>query len=292
MSVPSNIAMLASTSLFLLVTILAGCDETSTPQLQATTANLPDACGAEVEGARYRASSWLLIEKCGCPDGYSLIGADADCGNGADQHFKLGKLTGKGCSCAQNKACPPVTTQKGFNLEAYISKQWYIQQQMPTQYLDITMNYCVNAKYTKLEKPTFWGYTIQVRNQASKKDGTLSDSGDFLCAYGYDAQDPAKLSVAPCFLPKAASGPYWVLDYSEEEGYALISGGQPTLATPFGCRTGSGVNDAGLWIFTRQAKTNHTLVEKVRGIAAEQGFDLSVLNPVDHTNCTWLPAYQ
>ena len=34
-----------------------------------------------------------------------------------------------------------------------------------------------------------------------------------------------KLEVAPCFLPTALAGPYWVLDYSEEEGYALISGG-------------------------------------------------------------------
>lgn len=33
-----------------------------------------------------------------------------------------------------------------------------------------------------------------------------------------------KLEVAPCFLPTVAAGPYWVLDYSEEEGYALISG--------------------------------------------------------------------
>lgn len=36
-----------------------------------------------------------------------------------------------------------------------------------------------------------------------------------------------KLEVAPCFLPTALAGPYWVLDYSEEEGYALISGGEP-----------------------------------------------------------------
>ena len=36
-----------------------------------------------------------------------------------------------------------------------------------------------------------------------------------------------KLEVAPCFLPTALAGPYWVLDYSEEEGYALISGGGP-----------------------------------------------------------------
>jgi len=267
-------------------------------EFDAMVANSTDICGSAVHGAMLRTSSWFRIEDCMCPSGYALIGNDGDhseaCGDGTRQYFRKAEFSSgkKSCACAKNKACPPVTTQKGFNLDEYVSKRWYIQQQMPTQYLDITKNYCVNAKYTKLAKPSFWGYTIQVSNQASKKDGTLSDSGDFLCAYGYDKKDPAKLAVAPCFLPKVTSGPYWVLAYNETEGYALVSGGQPEVATPFGCRTGSGVNDAGLWIFTRQAKASSALVEKVRGIAEEQGFDLGVLNPVDHSNCTDLAAYQ
>merc|ERR1712135_136539 len=63
-------------------------------------------------------------------------------------------------------------------------------------------------------------------------------------------------------------------------GYALISGGAPSHETAGGCTTGSGTNDAGLWIFTRQQTRNVTLVTEVRGIADAKGFDLSVLKVV------------
>ena len=90
-----------------------------------------------------------------------------------------------------------------------------------------------------------------------------------------------------------------MLAYSEEEGYALISGGQPTIEAPGGCRTGSGVNNAGLWIFTRQRRRDDALVAKVRGLAEAQGFDLGVLNDVAQDgiwSCTvqylaWLAHY-
>ncbi|CAJ1395425.1 unnamed protein product [Effrenium voratum] len=95
-----------------------------------------------------------------------------------------------------------------------------------------------------------------------------------------------KLEVAPCFLPSIAAGPYWVIDYDEAAGYALISGGAPQNEGTDGCRTGSGTNNAGLWIFTRSQKRDEALVQKVRSIAAQKGFDLSVLNDVDQTECS------
>ena len=76
--------------------------------------------------------------------------------------------------------------------------------------------------------------------------------------------------------------------YDEDEGYALVSGGQPTEHAPDGgegCSTGTGTNGAGLWIFSRRRERDEQLVQKVRNIAREQGFDLSVLNDVDQTNC-------
>merc|ERR1712190_403563 len=77
------------------------------------------------------------------------------------------------------------------------------------------------------------------------------------------------------------------IDYSEQEGYALISGGAPSVNGNDGkCRTGTGTNNAGLWIFTREQKRNDQLLSKVRAIAEAKGFDLSVLNDVDHSNCT------
>merc|ERR1711998_454557 len=160
-----------------------------------------------------------------------------------------------------------------------------IQQQAVTQYLPVEQNFCVYAEYSILKKKTFWGYTIQVHNHAEEQDGTVHDSGDFLYAKPDGSTDEAKLQVAPCFLPSVAAGPYWVLSYSEEEGFALVSGGQPTVRTADGCRTGSGTNDAGLWIFTREQQRNEPLVPKARGIAQSKGFDLSVLNDVDQTSC-------
>merc|ERR1712151_1024338 len=95
-----------------------------------------------------------------------------------------------------------------------------------------------------------------------------------------------KLAVAPCWLPSLTAGPYWVLAFDDSEGYALISGGAPTKVAAGGCQTGSGINKAGLWVFTRQQTRNEALVQKIRGIASSKGFDLSVLNDVDNTACT------
>uniref|UniRef100_A0A7S2HMZ0 Apolipoprotein D n=1 Tax=Alexandrium andersonii TaxID=327968 RepID=A0A7S2HMZ0_9DINO len=189
---------------------------------------------------------------------------------------------------AGGEACPTVTTQPGFDLDSFISKRWYIQQQMSVLYLPASQNFCVYAEYTKLAKPTLWGYSIQVHNYAQSADGTVHDSKKIICAKGADTQDPAKLEVGLCALPIIGGitvGPYWVLAYNEAEGYALVSGGQPTAQSSGGCRTGSGVNGAGLWIFTRAQERNKALVQKVRGIASSKGFDLSVLNDVNQTHC-------
>jgi len=191
----------------------------------------------------------------------------------------------------EEQQCPTVSTQPNFDLDTYISKRWYIQQQMAVKYLPKEQNYCVYAEYKKLAKPSFFGYTVQVHNYAQEADGTKHDSKDTICAKeNADAKDPAKLDVGPCFLPRISglsTGPYWVLAYSEAEGYALVSGGQPTIVDgTAGCKTGNGVNNAGLWIFTRQQKRDEALVQKVRHLAAVKGFDLSVLNDVDQSHCS------
>lgn len=47
-------------------------------------------------------------------------------------------------------------------------------------------------------------------------------------------------------LTQAFYGPYFLVAYNEAEGYALVSGGQPSIPTTNGlCATGSGVNNAG-----------------------------------------------
>ena len=103
--------------------------------------------------------------------------------------------------------------------------------------------------FMQYEKKSFGGYEVGVHNHAEEVDGTVHDSGDKICAKGTDDEDTANLKVVPCFLPTFLVGPYWVLAYDEDEGYALVSGGQPTIKTPDGCKNGSGTNNSGLWMF-------------------------------------------
>jgi len=186
--------------------------------------------------------------------------------------------------------CPPenLTVQQNFNLEAYISDEWWVQEQMPTQYLPVEQNYCVRAKYTLGPKNSWgdlWHWDIQVENFSQTQDGTKINSGETLCA---NQVDGAKLEVAPCFLPPldVLTGPYWVLEHNEDEGWALISGGEPKREGKNElCVTGSGTNDAGLWIFTRAQQRDEALMNRLKAKLEDKWFDTSVLNPVDNTNC-------
>lgn len=86
------------------------------------------------------------------------------------------------------------------------------------------------------------------------------------------------LQVAPCFLPTGLAGAYWVVAFDVDEAWALVSGGAPTHPGTNGtCRTGTGVNGSGLWIFTRRQQRDPSIVSKVRAVASAKGFDLSVL---------------
>merc|ERR1711957_388492 len=184
--------------------------------------------------------------------------------------------------------CPPpgFSSASNFDLDSFVSSRWYIHQQMPVTYLPASQNRCVYAEYKKVSK-TFWGYDVEVHNHAEDValPHKVHDSGSLICAKIVDAAT-GKLEVAPCFLPSITAGAYWVIDYSESDGYALVSGGPPTHAAPGGCQTGKGVNGSGLWIFTRKQERDGALINQVRDIAAKKGFDLSVLNDVDQTSCT------
>lgn len=117
-------------------------------------------------------------------------------------------------------------------------------------------------------------------------DGTPHSAGHSLCAVPSDNQ--AKLQVGTCYLPQIDglfSGPFWVLEYSEIEGYALISRGQPNIWSQRGCRTGTSASFGGLWVFSRKQERNETLVQYVRSLARMQHIDVSVLNDVDHRGC-------
>mmetsp|Transcript_9801 Transcript_9801/g.13853 ORF Transcript_9801/g.13853 Transcript_9801/m.13853 type:complete len:276 (-) Transcript_9801:255-1082(-) len=196
----------------------------------------------------------------------------------------------------EEEQCKVVTTAENFSVESYIDGRWYIQAQQEIQYLPIEQNNCVYAEYSKRRK-TWWSwlspkYELDVRNFSQREDGTPVNSGDSffskLCAYTPNKSVPSKLAVAPCFVPTGLAGPYWVVEYNAEEGWAIISGGQPTIpGDNGGCKLGTGTNNSGLWLFTREVNPSPDLVTKMKELAEEKGFDISVLNKVDHNDCDY-----
>ena len=201
---------------------------------------------------------------------------------------------------ASSGDCPTVTTQPDFNLTEYVAGgSWYVQQSMAVTYLPATDNYCVRTDYAFIDSTH-----AHVHNYANAHgvNGHVVDSNANLkilggiCAEVVNTTDPAKLSVGPCKLPDwvpGARGPYWVVaagPSAEKYEWALVSGGQPTHKAAGGCRTGTGVNGSGLWIFTRAPARDDEVVKQVRAVAHAKGFDVSVLQDVVQTGCLYKPA--
>lgn len=143
---------------------------------------------------------------------------------------------------------------------------------------------CVTAEYTLLNKTTFLGYDVQVKNHAENAEGKALGPLTTICAKVVD-EKAGKTEVSPCFLPKFLAGKYWVIAFDKEAGWSLVSGGPPTIPGQDGCRTGTGTNNSGLWIFTLAQKRDPAIIAKVRAVAQAKGFDLSVLMDVDQTKC-------
>jgi len=198
--------------------------------------------------------------------------------------------------------CPTVSVQPDFNASEFVQGgKWYIQQQMAVKYLPSSQNFCVTAEYSYTDASRSKVHVANYANEGGV-NGKVYDSDKQLgilggiCGDIDDPSQPAKLAVGPCNLPKwipGARGPYWVLAAGPSAAnyeWALISGGQPTHEAAGGCRTGTGINDSGLWIFTRKAARDEAVVTKLRSIAHEKGFDLSVLADVEQAGCTYKPA--
>merc|ERR1711990_922618 len=170
--------------------------------------------------------------------------------------------------------CKAVTTQPNFNLTKFVTAhKWYVQQQQQIKYLPADERYCVVATY-ELKDPTH----VKAHNYANinHTNGPVDDSDVHvkalggICGEGTDV--PAKLAVGPCdlkIIKSLAYGPYWVVaagdlscvsdDCAQPEGdyeWAFVSGGQPTHVSGDGCITGTGVNHAGMWIFTKSNVRN------------------------------------
>merc|ERR1711871_496904 len=182
---------------------------------------------------------------------------------------------------ASASTCKTVSTEPNFNITAFTTGRWYTHEMMVIGYLPPKDFYCVYAEYSLDEAHL----TAKVHNYLNKGkvNGPAEGPTTFICAFVPNATVTSKLEVGPCVLPHFTYGPYWVVaagsskpNATDNYEWALISGGQPTIDTGSGCKTGDGVNGAGLWVFTRDSVRNNATVSAVREIAKAKGFDVSV----------------
>merc|ERR550525_1390579 len=193
--------------------------------------------------------------------------------------------------------CDEVTVQDNFNITEYVRASWFVQRQQITAYLPEESNYCVVATYELEDKkvPFFDGKVASVYNYANRDEvngPSQNAAQSVLCARQLDESEPAKLSVAPCYLPNALAGDYWVVAAGpspDNYEWAIVSGGQPeNKAEDGGCTNKErGVNGSGFWFFTRAKVASQETLSAMEQIAVAKGFSLSLLENVEQEGCEY-----
>ena len=196
--------------------------------------------------------------------------------------------------------CPHIQPMKNFNTSEYIRSTWYIQQQQITGYQPRESLYCVAQTLNLTERtvPFFSGRVISVYNygRLNSVNGTRENANNFtLCARQLNDSDPARIINAPCFLPNAFAGPYWVIAAGPSHDnyeWAIVSGGPPTIRYPDGnCSTSlTGTNGSGLWLFTRK-QDGFNYVDIMRDILKNLGYTTSKLLNVTQLGCNYTGEY-
>ena len=204
------------------------------------------------------------------------------------------------CPSVQLQTNPPV------NISEYMRKSWYIQQQQVNGYQSENDLFCVVATYNidkNSKVPFFSGQVLSVYNYANtgKVNGVptgyfLNNTNAILCARERDNNNPEKLSVAPCFLPNVLSGPYWIVyagPTTDNYKWAIVSGGQPSVRVDnYTCTTKeSGVNNSGLWIFSREQVISNDELMYLRNILLAKNISTEKLLNVPQNNCNYSKAY-
>lgn len=198
--------------------------------------------------------------------------------------------------------CPKVETVDDVDLEIFVKHTWYIQAQQIVTYQQPDQFFCVTATYALENRrvPLFDGDVISVYNYGNdnRVNGhpTNTKDGMVLCARVPNANDPAKLLVAPCFLPNIAGGEYWIIGLGKQQdeySWAVISGGPPLKQYPDGgCTTlVNKTNHAGLWIFSSKPIMDKTSYEQAISLLKEKGYTLSQLYPVEQMGCLYNDSF-
>jgi hypothetical protein len=206
---------------------------------------------------------------------------------------------------AQTRICPPpgFASVTSLNSTEYTRATWYVQEQQVNGYQTPNDLFCVTATY-ELENapsvPQFDGVVIGVYNYANRGGINQNVPIDYptspgLCAREVDPLFPSKLAVAPCFVPNRFAGPYWVIALGGDAGnyeWALVSGGEPTVPLEDGCTTSlSGLNDSGLWIFSRDQVLAPEKLAAAHQAAADVGISLAQMIVVPQVGCNYENAY-
>ena len=197
-------------------------------------------------------------------------------------------------------SCPEVKPMADLNLTERARATWYIQEQQINGYQNASCLFCTLATYendpTK-HVPFFKGPVLAVHNFENVGGVNQGIEGPqiTLCARVADPDTRGALSVAPCFLPNFAAGPYWVLavgtNNAGEYTWGVVSGGNPTVQYNDGCTTKeTGVNGSGLWIFTRAPVGSEEDVNAAKKALTNLGYTLQRLKKVVQTGCSYKGA--
>ena len=198
--------------------------------------------------------------------------------------------------------CKNIEPQEDFSLDEFVSEPWYVQKQRVVYYLQPDRFFCTEARYDPngvnwISRIFGWDILVNNYDENAAGEGTGDGEGTPSNIFGLCAKKmggnkyPSKLGVSPCFLFPAffwaAIGPYWVIGFDNEAGWAVVSGGRPTIWTGSGCKN---IDNTGLWIFTRnqtgEAAQNATLL--ALDAARDKGFDVDTLDDffdVNQTDC-------
>jgi lipocalin len=201
-------------------------------------------------------------------------------------------------------SCKTISSVDDFDLEAYISRSWYIQRQQVNTYQSKEDLFCVVATYDDESKSQWFQLAYSVRNY-SNKGGVNQDSqtnGMVLCAT--QTGRAGQLVVAPCFLPSLFGGPYWVVA-TDYVNYAIVTAGK--LTTRGSCDNQSGLcttldeasifdplsfvgNNQGLWFFTRAQMPSSQVMNMMEAKAVELGICTADMVAVVQQGCSYAGA--
>lgn len=192
------------------------------------------------------------------------------------------------------RQCPDVQPIPALDNDRFIEFSWFIQQQQINGYQPRESLFCLvqTLELEGREVPFFDGTVISVYNYGNMNEVNgppSNDDNQTLCARQEDPADRARIINAPCFLPNVLAGPYWVVaaDVVDYE-WAIVSGGAPTEVYDDGCTTRlEGVNDAGLWLFSRTPVAPAEQVEAMRAVLRNMGYTLQELLPVVQAGCRY-----